>query len=121
MNLVVDNSVLSGDIGTTDKREMCVTKIIRSARMGLLALAGFASVAITGIVPASAQESAMSCYDLWYQRNSIYARYGYCFKTQRAISVFGPGCHPPYGNNMSPYDAQRVQQLQYWERSKGCS
>jgi hypothetical protein len=30
-----------------------------------------------------------SCDDLWYARNLIWDRYGYCFQTERAISVFG--------------------------------
>ncbi|MBT3069421.1 YARHG domain-containing protein [Rhodomicrobium sp. Az07] len=32
---------------------------------------------------------SMSCGDLWYRRNSIYAENGYCFKTDRALRVFG--------------------------------
>ncbi len=71
------------------------------------------------IATAQAQESAMSCYDLWYARNAIYARKGYCFKTERARSVFGPGCFPPYGA-LSGSEQDRVNALQYWEREKGC-
>ena len=66
----------------------------------LLALAPvMSSVLAAGLVPpAAAQDPAgMSCNALWTERNSIYARNGYCFKTARARAVFGPGCFPPYG------------------------
>ncbi len=33
----------------------------------------------------------MSCYDLWYERNSIFAKRGFCFKTKRGIRHFGRG------------------------------
>ncbi len=61
----------------------------------------------------------MSCSELWYKRNEIYARNGYCFKTSRARAVFGPGCFPPYGQ-MSGWEKRRVNELQYWEARKGC-
>lgn len=60
------------------------------------------------------------CYDLWYQRNAIYARKGYCFKTQRARAVFGPACFPPYGQ-LSPNEQRRVNRIKAQERAQGCS
>lgn len=63
--------------------------------------------------------AAMSCSELWYARNAIYARKGYCFKTDRARAVFGPGCFPPYGA-LNQWEQRRVNELQYWERVKGC-
>lgn len=70
--------------------------------------------------PAFAQDpSLMSCNELWYARNEIYARNGYCFKTARAQSAFGPGCFPPYGK-LSRQDASWVSTLQSWERRRGC-
>jgi hypothetical protein len=33
--------------------------------------------------------------------------------------VFGPGCFPPYGR-LSGWEKSRVNQLQMWERRKGC-
>jgi hypothetical protein len=40
------------------------------------------------VPPAAAQDPAgMSCNALWTERNSIYARNGYCFKTARAGSL----------------------------------
>jgi hypothetical protein len=61
----------------------------------------------------------MSCSELWYKRNEIYARNGYCFKTARARAVFGRGCFPPFGQ-MSGWEKRRVNELQYWEARKGC-
>ena len=63
--------------------------------------------------------ASMSCDELWYARNKIFAREGYCFNTDRARGVFGRGCFPPYGH-LSDSERDRVQQLQMWERRKGC-
>jgi hypothetical protein len=62
----------------------------------------------------------MSCGELWYARNAIYAQNGYCFQTSRAISVFGRACFPPYGR-LSPYEQRRVNDIIAWERRKGCN
>ena len=70
--------------------------------------------------PAAAQEAAgMSCDALWHARNEIYARRGYCFKTERARATFGAGCFPPYGA-LSGWEKRRVDELQMWESRKGC-
>ncbi len=61
----------------------------------------------------------MSCDQLWYERNAIYAAKGYCFKTARARQAFGPGCVPPYGD-LNASERGRVSAIQNWERSKGC-
>ncbi|RFB80028.1 YARHG domain-containing protein [Methylovirgula sp. 4M-Z18] len=81
-------------------------------------VAGCLTTLISG--DASAQLSAYSCYDLWHERNAIYARRGYCFKTDRAISEFGVGCFPPYGR-LTPQEAYRVREIQYWEAQSDCS
>jgi hypothetical protein len=64
--------------------------------------------------------SELSCSELWYARNAIYAEAGYCFKTDRAISVFGKRCFPPYGE-LSGSGRQRVDEIKSWEERKGCS
>ena len=80
-----------------------------------------AAIATPGVVaPARAQDAgAMSCDQLWYARNAIYARNGYCFQTPRAQAVFGRGCFPPYGR-LGGWEQERVQELQMWERRRGC-
>lgn len=72
--------------------------------------------------PAEAQSrfASMSCGQLWYQRNAIYARAGYCFKTAQAIGAFGKGCFPPYGE-LSSRSQSVVDEIQYWEGRKGCN
>ena len=62
----------------------------------------------------------MSCSELWYARNAIYAQNGYCFQTSRAISVFGRACFPPYGQ-LSSYEQQQMNDIAAWERRKGCT
>ncbi len=63
--------------------------------------------------------SRWSCGDLWYERNSIYANKGYCFKSNRARRVFGPNCFPPYGR-LAPHEERRVAEIKRWERRFGC-
>ena len=76
--------------------------------------------AVTTATPAASQDaSSMTCDDLWYARNQVYARNGYCFQSVKAKSVFGPGCFPPYGK-FGKTDQVRVNELQFWERQKGC-
>jgi hypothetical protein len=73
------------------------------------------------VAPASAQGNA--CFRLWVARNSIYSANGYCFKTARAISYFGnAGCQYDYEADvpMSPYDRERVADIQAEERALGC-
>ena len=61
----------------------------------------------------------MSCGELWYERNLIYAEKGYCFKTRRAQRTFGLRCYPPFGR-LSAYESRLVQEIKRWERRKGC-
>ena len=61
----------------------------------------------------------MSCGQLWYARNAIYASKGYCFETQRAIRVFGRACFPPYGR-LDRAEQRQVEAIRSWERRKGC-
>ena len=64
--------------------------------------------------------ASMSCYDLWYARNSIYANKGYCFTTKRAINTFGRRCYSPYGQ-LNRWERDQVNEIKYWERQNGCS
>lgn len=87
-------------------------------RVGAAALAAMMVVAAAG--PAAAQSyRRMSCGELWYARNAIYADAGYCFKTRRAIRTFGRACFPPYGR-LTPRQQDEVDEIQSWERRKGC-
>ena len=61
----------------------------------------------------------MTCGELWYARNAIYARRGYCFKTRRARQVFGPRCYAPWGR-LTASQQRRVDRIVRWERRYGC-
>jgi YARHG domain len=61
-----------------------------------------------------------SCDDLWVQRNQIFARKGYCFKSSRARAAFGRGCFSPYGR-LSWKEKRRVASIKRRERNMGCS
>ncbi|MEO1265498.1 MAG: YARHG domain-containing protein, partial [Pseudomonadota bacterium] len=92
------------------------------ATVAAIAMA-FASISFLSMDSARAGDDGpyyeMSCSQLWYERNAIFAQRGHCFKTQRAISVFGRGCRPPYGR-MPQRLKSIVRKLRRIERQKGC-
>lgn len=69
--------------------------------------------------PSSSPYASMSCNQLWYARNEVFARNGYCFKTARARAQFGTRCFPPYGK-LGRADQRTVNAIRGWERRKGC-
>ncbi|MCP4071732.1 MAG: YARHG domain-containing protein [Hyphomicrobiales bacterium] len=74
------------------------------------------------IAPQSAQAQSlqgMSCDDLWYARNQIYADKGFCFKTQRARVAFGAGCFSPFGQ-LNSYEQARVSRIKQQEQQMNC-
>ena len=93
---------------------------------GALALVAAAGACFDGqFAPAAAHDglSSMSCGDLWYRRNEIFARNGYCFKTDRAIRVFGnQGCrfYVEADVPMSRAEREEVEVIRAIERSKRC-
>jgi hypothetical protein len=94
----------------------------RSRAVGIIAAAAALAVLgpFGGSSPAGAQNyRQMSCDALWYARNQIYADFGYCFKTRRAIREFGRGCFPPFGR-LSPRAQEEVDDIRYWERRNDC-
>ncbi len=75
---------------------MSLNKLFSGLLLG--AISAVAIVTAAPVPSVRAQDAAgMSCDQLWYARNQIYAREGFCFKTDRARAVFGPGCFPPFG------------------------
>lgn len=92
------------------------TSILRSIGLGAIAAVGLLASAE---VARAQVNSGMSCEKMWYERNAIYARYGHCFQTQRAIAVFGRGCFPPYGR-LPRSEQAAVNEYIYWERAQGC-
>jgi YARHG domain len=63
---------------------------------------------------------ADSCYDLWYQRNLIYAQNGYCFSSSLARRTFSEfSCWT--NNPQFTLDEQRhINQIKAEERRLGC-
>ncbi len=96
------------------------TVLGRTVRRAAIALAALGMMLDGGSVAMAASYGSMSCYQLWYARNAIYAAQGYCFKTARAIAVFGPRCYPPYGR-LTASQQRAVNDITYWERRKGCA
>ena len=96
---------------------------LRAMIPGLLMAAGLAMVVLSALAtPAQAQRTDywnLSCGELWYERNLIYANRGHCFQTQRAIRTFGPRCYPPYGQ-LSQAEHNRVAEIIRWDRRRGC-
>ncbi len=77
----------------------------------------------TQIVPQQTQ-SATSCDALWYQRNEIFARRGYCFQSARGQQTFGNvGCLagvPASGIPLTSQERARVNALLAQETAMGC-
>lgn len=80
----------------------------------------FSAILVSATAAGAEPLSELSCSELWYARNSIYAEAGHCFKTDRAIAVFGKRCYAPYGQ-LSPSEQSRVDEIKEWEARKGCS
>ena len=96
------------------------TRFIQSAALTAMLLLPPAAILLTPNGAQAAQALRyMSCNELWYERNAIYADNGYCFKTRRARRAFGRACFPPYGR-LSPRERRRVNRIKEWEYDKGC-
>ncbi len=85
-----------------------------------VALAGATALLASygGAIGTATRAEAGACYDLWYQRNAIFARMGHCFK-HCGRRVWGRNCFPPYGK-LSPGQWSRVRQIQSRERAMRC-
>ncbi|MDI4656747.1 YARHG domain-containing protein [Xanthobacter autotrophicus] len=84
-------------------------------------LFGAVAGALLALAPAAQAQTLgeLSCRALWYQRNSVYAERGYCFKTADAVATFGERCFPPYGQ-LTPSQQRFVDEVKAWEARKGC-
>ena len=92
--------------------------------LSVIVAAGVLSDGILSYAAAQDDLSSMSCGDLWYRRNAIFARNGYCFKTERAIRVFGnEGCRFEVESDvpMSRADREEVEIIRAIERRRGCA
>jgi hypothetical protein len=90
-------------------------RIATSCVLGLLA--GVITLSSSGLA------QAQSCDALWYERNAVYKRAGYCFKTPRAIATFGnAGCmyDNEYELPLSPRQRSRIAWIIRMEQQYGC-
>lgn len=82
----------------------------------LLAIAG--AFAMVSFMPPAAH--AASCADLWYARNLVYAKAGYCFKTslaQRQFAEFECWTDSP---RLSAAQQRKVAKIRAEEKRRGC-
>ena len=66
---------------------------------------------------------AVSCQQLWVERNAMYKAKGYCFKTRRGIEYFGNGgCFVQNEADVpfTPAERARINQLVALEREYDC-
>ena len=80
----------------------------------------FSIGAASALYLSSAPANAASCYDLWYQRNEIFAANGYCFKSQLGIDTFGNADCYTSKPRLSASDRRTVAGIKAEERRKGC-
>lgn len=71
-------------------------------------------------VTTGSMAQAASCYDMWYERNLIYAENGYCFSSSLGKRVFaGYDCWTK-NPALSSLEKQRVAQLRAEEKRRRC-
>ncbi len=97
---------------------------MRISRRFAACLLGLTLSGALSALPAAAEDYwSLSCGDLWHQRNAIFARNGYCFKTDRALQVFGnDNCRYEVEADvpMSRTERQEIEEIRSVERRKGC-
>jgi len=73
---------------------------------------------MTGLVPLAA---AQNCWDLWYERNAIYDRNGYCFSTQLGQQTFDNSDCWTRTPALSQGEQRRVAEIKRQEQRQGCA
>ena len=72
------------------------------------------------LITSGTAAQARSCYDLWYARNEIYARNGYCFSTDLGRRVFGSWPCWTTNPRLSRAERARVNAIRAQEMARGC-
>ena len=78
------------------------------------------SVAALMFVASGSVANAASCYDLWYERNQIYAENGFCFSTSLGKRVFANYSCWTRNPDLAGWEQQRVAQIRAEEKRRGC-
>ncbi len=76
---------------------------------------------VVGTVSSVQPAFADMCYDLWYERNSIFNDNGYCFNTRDGRREFDNSDCYTDNPNLSRREQRRVKQIQRQERDYGCN
>lgn len=79
----------------------------------------------TPVAPAmppamEAETGPASCFDLWYERNAIFAAKGYCFTTAKAREYFDTSGCTTSSPKLSAAERRRVDELKAEEGRLGC-
>lgn len=85
---------------------------MRISTLAILAVVGSAS----WVQPAFADV----CYDLWYERNSIYNDNGYCFNTRDGRQTFDNSDCYTDSPDFTRREQRRIQQIKRQENDYGC-
>ncbi len=68
----------------------------------------------------SSAAQAQSCFDLWYERNLIYAENGYCFSTSFGRHTFASFECWTSNPRLTAAEQRRVAALKAEEKRRGC-
>lgn len=75
--------------------------------------------------PAQPQQTGLTCDQLWHQRNSYFARGGYCFQSARGRAAFGHlPCTPGLAASqvaLAPQDKAAIDAIKAQERQLQCN
>jgi hypothetical protein len=80
----------------------------------------FTAGLLAGLTALAAPAAAASCWDLWYERNAIYDRNGYCFSTSLGKRTFNNADCWTKNPDLSNWEHKRVAQIKAEERRRGC-
>ena len=67
---------------------------------------------------------ALSCSQLWYQRNAILWAAGYCFEVPRAVHIFGNAAcayHSEHDAPLTEQDRRFIDSIRQLEKAKDCT
>ena len=80
----------------------------------------FALMIVPQISFAGDNSRGDDCYDLWYARNEIYKRNGYCFQTRLAMETFGNGSCYTRAPRFTRTDQLTIEAIRRKERQRNC-
>ncbi len=76
--------------------------------------------AALALASMTAPATAQSCYDLWYQRNEIFAENGFCFSTDLAQRTFSQYSCWTKNPALTNGERRAIEQIKAEEKRRGC-